>query len=904
MSNLKILINKLSNEGRSALEQAANLCINKMHYEIEIEHFFIQLLAQHNNDLDVLAKKFHVDKTALVQDLEAEINLLSQGNQRTPVFSNNLAQLLEQSWLLASIEDESGNIRSGHLLIAALTSPTLAQIAHRASTEFDAFPVDSIKHKLAEYCQHSSEQPIYLNQNASVSDDASEPEPLASSRTQAKTPALDQFTINLTQKARQGEIDPVIGRETEIRQLMDILMRRRQNNPILTGEAGVGKTAVVEGLALKISEKSVPAALQAVEIHMLDMGLLQAGASVKGEFENRLKQVIQEVNASTHPIILFIDEAHTMIGAGGQAGQNDAANLLKPALARGQLRTIAATTWAEYKQFFEKDAALSRRFQVVQVEEPSVETAINMLRAMTPVMQQHFNIEIDDQALVTAVQASHRYITGRQLPDKAISVLDTASARVSLSQTAKPAALSVLEARQHNLVLEYELLIAEQKIKPEEHTARITTLKELLEQTRQDIDQLNLQWQQESQLVQEIKALQSKFDTAALDDAEDSLIDEIQQLRQQLKKLQKNNPLVHERVDEHVVSQIIADWTGIPLGKMQNDEIQAVLTLQDKLATRVMGQPHALHRISQGIRTASAKLEDPNKPQGVFMFVGPSGVGKTETALALADELYGGEHQLITINMSEYQEAHTVSLLKGAPPGYVGYGKGGVLTEAVRRNPYSVVLLDEVEKAHQDVQELFYQVFDKGSLEDGEGRLIDFKNTLIILTSNAGSSTVMQHCLNKPLEEWPDEQAMIEILQPSLHKHFKSAFLGRMRIVPYFPLHDDLLCDIIEHKLSKIEKRLAVQHGVQLSYDDSLVDLVLSRCTEVDSGARNIDNILNGSVLPDLATHLLTALADSKMPTEISITVDEKDQIQYKVIYSKAKRKTNTSGKAKDADPV
>ena len=901
MSNLKILINKLSKNNRMALEKAANTCISRMNYEIEIEHFFIELLKIQNIDLEILCKKFKISPQLLTQDLEQEIEKLSKGNQQTPIFSTALSKLLEHAWLLASIESDSHTIRSGHLLIALLTVPELHQIAIRSSLLFDQFPIDSIKHKLNEYCVNSDEsdvrQPLtnkqdkaQLTLNETDTNEENMPDSGHLSTNKKPTPALDQFTINLTDKARSGDIDPVIGRETEIRQMMDILMRRRQNNPILTGEAGVGKTAVVEGLALKISQNQVPEALSKVEIHALDMGLLQAGASVKGEFENRLKSVIKEVNESAHAIILFIDEAHTMIGAGGQAGQNDAANLLKPALARGQLRTIAATTWSEYKQFFEKDAALSRRFQVIKVEEPSIEVAVEMLRAMVPVMTKHFNIDIDDSAIITAVSASHRYITGRQLPDKAVSVLDTASARVALSQTAKPALLDVLNAKQHNLSLELKLLIAEQQNLQHNDLSRIEAIKQQLDALNDQVTTTTTQWQLQQNLVQQIKQMQLSVNSPN-DKLDQSQINEILRAiklkRDELKQIQGAAPLVHERVDEHMVGQIIADWTGIPIGKMLNDEIAAVLGLEDKLACRVMGQPYALHSLVQGVKTARAQLEDPNKPQGVFLFIGPSGVGKTETALALADELYGGERHLITINMSEYQEAHTVSTLKGAPPGYVGYGQGGILTEAVRRNPYSVILLDEIEKAHQDVQELFYQVFDKGSLEDGEGRQIDFKNCLIILTSNVGSSLIMQQCINQPVESWPTTTQLIDLLQPSLHKNFKPAFLGRMRIVPYYPLHDDLLAQIIEHKLSKISQRIAAQHSTRLSFSTDLIELILSRCTEVDSGARNIDNILSGSVLPDLATHILSALIDGQAPEQINIDVDANQDITYSLKFAK-----------------
>ena len=895
MNNLKILITKLSTTTRTALEKSANFCITQQNYEIEIEHLFYELLNQdQKNDLIILLEKYKISKDGLLDDIKETISQLPKGNSRTPIFAKSIVRLLEQAWLLASAE-KNPVIRSGHLLVALLTAPDLYQIAIRASSLFDLFPIDTMKHKFLDICVKSAEQQSETDNVQSQNGEQASTD--GNSETAApKTPALDQYTINLTEKALKGGIDPVIGREFEIRLMLDILMRRRQNNPILTGEPGVGKTAVVEGLALKIANNEVPDALKNVHLHVLDMGLLQAGASVKGEFENRLKQVIKEVQSSAHPIIIFIDEAHTLIGAGGQAGQNDAANLLKPALARGELRTIAATTWAEYKQYFEKDAALSRRFQVVKVEEPTEEVAIDMLRAMIPVMANHFNLKIDDEAIVTAVHSSHRYITGRQLPDKAISVLDTAAARVALTQNAQPVKLDQLKAQQHNLNLELQILENEHQHFPI-HQERLASLKDSIKALEADMLQTEERWQHELKLVQQLKELEVKAENGeALEK------DAIAKVRDELTQFQGQFPLVFERVNAQIINEIISDWTGIPVGKMVNDEIKQILSLEEKLEQRVMGQDYALHQLVQGIKTSKAKLEDPNKPQGVFMLVGPSGVGKTETALALANELYGGESHLITINMSEYQEAHTVSSLKGAPPGYVGYGQGGVLTEAVRRNPYSVVLLDEIEKAHSDVQELFYQVFDKGMLEDGEGRLIDFKNTTILLTSNAGSSAIMQACLPHPVEEWPTAEELLDQLKPSLYKQFKPAFLGRMRIVPYFPLHDDLLVRIIHHKIGKITARIEKQYQTRVEYTDDLVELLLSRCTEVDSGARNVDNILNSSVLPELATQILMALADQNLPKLIKI--DSKDnEIEYLLdpVEKAVKKRTTKKTKATEA---
>ncbi|AXY57336.1 type VI secretion system ATPase TssH [Acinetobacter chinensis] len=872
MINTATLISKLSIDSRFALEKAANLCINLQNYEIEIEHLLLELITQpQNTDFKVILNKYKISASQLQQDLMNSVNELPKGNVRTPIFSSSIIHLLKQAWLLASAESDSV-IRSSHLLVALLTATDLYQMAIRAAHIFDLFPIDSLKHKFNDICK-SSDEFQSINQSAS-SDLTPENKPPQ----ELKTPALNQYTVNLTEKAKNGQIDPVIGRENEIRIMLDILMRRRQNNPILTGEPGVGKTAVVEGLALKIASKKVPDELLHVQLHVLDIGLLQAGASVKGEFESRLKQLIKEIQSLTHPVILFIDEAHTIIGAGGQAGQNDAANLLKPALARGELRTIAATTWAEYKQYFEKDAALSRRFQVIPVAEPSETVAIDMLRAMIPVMSQHFKISIDDAAITAAVHASHRYITGRQLPDKAISVLDTAAARVSLSQHATPVQLEQLQAQIHNNELELHLLKNEQP-HSSFHQERINTLVQQIQSLSEEITETEQKWQAELQLIQKIQLLQQ----STVPD-ESSLVTENKMavLRQELTTLQGEQPLVYEKVDVRVVHEIISDWTGIPTGSMLQDEIQQIIHLEETLNTRIFGQDFALHQLVQGIKTSRARLEDPTKPLGVFLLTGPSGVGKTETALALADELYGGKSHLITINMSEYQEAHSVASLKGAPPGYIGYGQGGILTEAVRRNPYSVILLDEIEKAHSDIHELFYQVFDKGCLEDGEGRLIDFKNTLILLTSNTGSSVISQVCLNLPVNERPDAESLIELIKPALYKQFKPAFLGRMRVVPYYPLHDDLLIQIIHQKLNKIITRVSEQYGTTVKYNNDLTALLLYRCTEVDSGARNIEHILNASVLPDLATHLLVALSQQKLPSLIRIEV-KNDQIHYSI---------------------
>ncbi len=883
--NLKTLIGKLNDTTRAAATRAASICVSLGQYEVDIEHLFLALLEQPASDFVVIARQSGISTSMLEADLQAEVAKFKNGNARTPVFSERLPKLFEHAWLIASLDLRAGQqaqIRSGHLLQALLTAPELAQLAARASKLFGKFEVDQIKHNFDKITAGSQEATA-IPAAEGETEEGGDPVGELAGKAAAKTPALDQFTTNLTQRARDGKVDPVIGRDLEIRQAIDILMRRRQNNPILTGEAGVGKTAVVEGLALRIAQDDVPDVLKGVEIHTLDMGLLQAGASVKGEFENRLKNVIDEVKKSPHAIILFIDEAHTMIGAGGQAGQNDAANLLKPALARGELRTIAATTWGEYKKYFEKDAALARRFQVVKVEEPSEELAAAMLRGMAPLMEKHFNVRVYDEAITEAVRLSHRYISGRQLPDKAISVLDTACAKVALGQSATPSRIEQFTRKLERIGAEYAALEREQGAGNPTHGARLKELDADRTVAQEELATLSERWEKEKALTEQIIAARSQLEGGGEGKPDASQTGDLQALQAELKTLQGETPMVPLQVDGHVVAEIVAGWTGIPLGKMVKDEIKTVLNLKDLLEQRVLGQSHAIEAVAQRVRTSRANLDDPNKPKGVFLFVGPSGIGKTETALALADVLYGGERKLVTINMSEYQEAHSVSGLKGSPPGYVGYGEGGVLTEAVRRNPYSVVLLDEVEKAHPDVMELFFQVFDKGVMDDAEGREIDFRNTIIILTSNVASSTMMQACLNKTPEELPTPEALEELVRPALMKQFKPAFLGRLKVVPYYPIADDVLVEIIRLKLDKIKRRVAANHKAEFSYDDALVEAVLARCTEVDSGARNVDNILNGTLLPEIAESVLARMAEGAPIAKIKVGASKQGQFKYTV---------------------
>jgi len=897
-SSLKTLITKLNAICRSATERAANLCIARGHYEIDLEHLFLALCEQPGSDFVTVLKGCGVTLDGLERDLTGEIARFKSGNSRTPVFSPHLPTLFEQAWLIASLDARLPRVRSGHLLLALLTEPDLAQLALRGSKRFAGVDRDALKHHFDALTEGSSEAREVAGMSPSggaghdADDGVTALAPAAGGP--GATPALDQFTTDLTACACDGKLDPVIGREAEIRQVIDILMRRRQNNPILTGEAGVGKTAVVEGLALRIAAGDVPPPLQGVALHVLDMGLLQAGASVKGEFENRLRNVIDEIKKSARPVILFIDEAHTLIGAGGQSGQNDAANLLKPALARGELRTVAATTWAEYKKYFEKDAALARRFQVVKVDEPSEVLAAAMLRAMVPLMEKHFGIRVLDDAVTAAVRLSHRYIIGRQLPDKAISVLDTACARVALAHSATPATIDDADKRLARLRAEAGALERERRCGVR-HQVRLDELASQITALEAELTAHRARFERERALVSRTLELRARLengeDAPALDTAPKGRRNappgfahaQLEALTRELAELQAETPMVPLQVDGHVVAEIVAAWTGIPLGKMLKDELGTVLNLKPLLQARVIGQDHALDAIAQRIRTARASLEDPDKPKGVFLFVGPSGVGKTETALALADILYGGERKLIGINMSEYQEAHTVSGLKGSPPGYVGYGEGGVLTEAVRRNPYSVVLLDEIEKAHPDVLELFFQVFDKGVLDDAEGREIDFRNTLIILTGNVGSSQIMQACLNKPAAELPAADALAETLRPALYKSFKPAFLGRMKVVPYYPISDDILTGIITLKLQRLRERIAANHQAAFLWDDRLVEAILARCTEVDSGARNVDHILNGTLLPAVAETVLARMVEGEPIRRIRATANKRGEFRYSI---------------------
>jgi type VI secretion system protein VasG len=896
--SLKSLVGKLNPTCRRSLESAAGLCLSRTNYNVEIEHWLVKLMETPDTDLTAVFRRFEVDSSRLTRDLTKLIDRLKTGNARPPALSPHIVTLLREAWMIGSIEYGAIQIRSAFLLAAMLSSDILSIVAKDASPELGKISPESLHKELLDITANSSEAQMDV---AAAPATASGREPgrpgLPGGPT--KTPSLDQFTIDLTLRAKSGEIDPVLGRDAEIRQIIDILTRRRQNNPILTGEAGVGKTAVVEGFALRIAANDVPPALRNVSLRVLDLGLLQAGAGIKGEFENRLKSVIDEVKASPQPIILFIDEAHTMIGAGGQAGQGDAANLLKPALARGELRTIAATTWAEYKKYFEKDAALARRFQVVKVEEPTESAAVDMMRGLVATLEKHHQIRILDEAVVDAVRLSHRYISGRQLPDKSVSLLDTSAARVAIGLSTVPP--SVEDCRRRIEQLEVALGIARRENQTgTNNQERIDEMTKAKADAEAELASLETRWKEESELVTKIRGIREQLETGhkitpplpqaegaaqtptpveLTIDEKNQLLVELAELNAKLKRLQGENPLMQVCVDSQAIAEVVSGWTGIPVGRMVTDEIRTVLGLKERMEERIVGQSHALDAIAQRIRTSRANLTDPRRPIGVFLLVGPSGVGKTETAVTLAELLYGGDQNMTVINMSEFKEEHKVSLLMGSPPGYVGYGEGGVLTEAVRRRPYSVVLLDEMEKAHPGVQDIFYQVFDKGSLRDGEGRDIDFKNTLILMTSNAGTDAIMKLCADP--ETRPDPSGLAEALHQELLKTFKPAFLGRVTLVPYYPLADDVMRQIVVLQLGRIARRVMENHRAKLVYGAELVAAIAGRCTEVESGARNVDHILTRTLLPEMAAEFLSRMAEGQSIQSVKVALNPDGSFRY-----------------------
>ena len=880
--DLQRLVLRLNPVCRRALEAAAGLALSRTHHDVEIEHWLLKLLDSPDTDLAAILRHCEVDAGRLAADLNRVLDKLKTGNARAPSLDPGLVSLAREAWVLASLQYGEATLRSGHLLAALLSDETLQPLARGMSAQFSRIGAEALRRDLPQIVAGTPESRMAESRTAAPVVAAGGPAPAGAG---APTPNLDQYTVDLTARARAGGIDPVLGRDAEIRQIVDILTRRRQNNPILTGEAGVGKTAVVEGFALRIAAGDVPPDLKPVRLLSLDLGLLQAGAGMKGEFENRLKGVIEEVKASVQPIIMFIDEAHTLIGAGGQAGQNDAANLLKPALARGEMRTVAATTWAEYKKYFEKDPALTRRFQVVKVEEPSDAAAIDMMGGLTGALEKHHKVRILTEGLEAAVRLSRRYIPARQLPDKAVSLLDTACARVAISQNATPAAIEDRRRTLERARAEVELRERERAVGVD-HDAELRALAERIEAVGAELAALEERWTRERELVRAIAETRDRIlaghgpDKTGPEDAA-ALRARLSALTATLKDLQGEDPLVKAEVDGQAVAEVVANWTGIPVGRMVSNEIRTVMALKERMGDRIIGQDHALDAIAQAMLTSRAKLTDPRKPIGVFLMVGTSGVGKTETALTLADLIYGGEQNITTINMTEFKEEHKVSLLLGSPPGYVGYGEGGILTEAVRRRPYGVVLLDEIEKAHPGVQDIFFQVFDKGTIKDGEGRDIDFKNTVIIMTSNAGTDLIHRLCADP--ETMPDADGLLEALRPELLKSFKPAFLGRSTVVPYFPLSDGNIRRIVDIQLRRIARRLAENHRAAFSWSPALVESIAGRCREVESGARNIETILGRSLLPELSARILARLGEGDAIGAVHVSVDGRDGFTYAI---------------------
>ncbi|CAG1017810.1 Protein ClpV1 [Burkholderiaceae bacterium] len=879
------LFGRLDAFAYKAIEGATVFCKLRGNPYVELQHWLAQMLQAQDSDLHRIVRHFGLDSSALAADLQRALDRLPRGASSVTDLSTYVENAVERGWVYASLMFGERQVRSGHLIVGLLKTDSLRHALLSVSRQFEGIGLDELTRDFAKLLAGSPEASQATADGGAA---PGEPSDALSPAAMGKQEALKRYAVDLTERARKGELDPVAGRDEEIRQIVDILMRRRQNNPILTGEAGVGKTAVVEGFALRLARNDVPPQLKDVSLHMLDIGLLQAGASMKGEFESRLRQVIDEVQSSPRPIILFIDEAHTLIGAGGAAGTGDAANLLKPALARGTLRTIAATTWAEYKKHIEKDPALTRRFQVVQVAEPSEEKAVLMLRGVASVLEAHHRVQLLDAAIDAAVKLSHRYIPARQLPDKAVSLLDTACARVAVSQHATPPELEDVQRRIEALAIEREIIereenaglpIGQRKERVEADAAaaqaKLAVLQARYDEEKQLVDRMlaiRAELRAGFQPVDSVAAAAAPAAQALPPAQRNTLLDELHTLQAQLHTLQGDAPLVLPTVDEHAVTSVVQDWTGIPVGRMVKNEVESVLKLADTLDQRVVGQKHALEMIARRIQTSRARLDNPSKPIGVFMLCGSSGVGKTETALALAEALYGGEQNVITINMSEFQEAHTVSTLKGAPPGYVGYGEGGVLTEAVRRRPYSVVLLDEVEKAHPDVHELFFQVFDKGWMEDGEGRFIDFKNTIILLTTNVGSELIMRLCGDP--QRMPAPEDIAKALREPLLQVFPAALLGRIVTIPYVPLSEEMLASIVRLQLGRIQKRVGAHHGVPFSYDDAVVRLIVSRCNEVESGGRVIDAILTNTVLPKISHEYLTRLSGGQSIERVALAVD------------------------------
>jgi len=861
-ANTKSLFRRLNRSCTRSLEAAAGQCVSRGHYEVCIEHVLVQLLEDSTCDIPAILRHFDIDSARVQKSLQRILESLKSGNSGRPVFSPRLLDWIEESWLIGSVDLNLTEIRSG-VLLAALVRNLGRYFAGEGLQLLEAIRLEELQRRFFEITAGSSEDTTAQKKTA------------ASAAAAAADTALGKFTIDFTARAHAGEIDPVLGRDREIRQMIDILARRRKNNPIVVGEAGVGKTAVVEGLALRIVQDDVPSVLKDVSLISLDLGLLQAGAGVRGEFENRLKSVIAEVKASPKPIILFIDEAHTLIGAGGTPGGGDAANLLKPALARGELRTVAATTWSEYKKYFEKDAALSRRFQPVVLEEPSADEAVTILRGLREKYEQSHKVHILDAAIVAAAHLSSRYISGRQLPDKAVDLLDTAAARVKIGLNSRPDELEFKMVGIRRFEREREALQRDSRAGAEIDPDKLSQLEKRIADEKEECQKLEARWKTEREAAERVVSLRERIQEGKSEEDSATLKLELQEATAQLEKVRSGDSLISLEVDPDVIAKVVADWTGIPVGKMIKDEARTILTLQERMAERIRGQNQALEMLARGIGAAKAGLANPSTPIGVFLFVGPSGVGKTEAALSLADTLFGGERFTVTINMSEFQEKHTVSRLIGSPPGYVGFGEGGVLTEAVRQRPYSVVLMDEVEKADSEVMNLFYQVFDKGMLSDGEGRHIDFKNTVIIMTSNLTTDLITSMGTQQPR---PSVEELTAAIRPVLSRHFRPALLARMTIVPFYPIAEDSMKEIVELKLGQLRKRLMENHAILLEYPAQVVEQIARRCTEVETGARNIDHIMQGTLLPKISSEILQKMAEGALPEKIEIAIDDRGE--------------------------
>ncbi len=875
-NRLKTLVNRLNPTCRTALDEAGRIGVARTNYDIENEHWVSCLLNTTNSDIPLILRHYSISAEAFHEDIVRVLNGLKTGNTRTPGLSPHMVNLVRDTWMISSLDFGGSLIRSGHVLIAVLKDARGHGLPVGTLVSIEADDLVNRFHDITAGSVEKGTEQVMGSSAGGASSGGDEP-------VFSSNKALDRFTIDLTQQARDGKIDPIVGRDEEIRQVIDILCRRRQNNPILTGEAGVGKTAVVEGFARRIAEGDVPPMLKDVSIRSLDLSLLQAGAGVRGEFENRLKGVIEEVKSSPKPIIMFIDEAHNLVGAGGQAGQGDAANLLKPALARGELRTVAATTWAEYKKFFEEDAALSRRFQVVKIDEPDEPTTVQMIRCLTSTLEGHHNIRIRNDAVIDSVRLSNRYIPGRQLPDKAVSVIDTACAKINLSQNATPPKIEDLQRTIDLLGVEKESL-AKESVGSVDHTDRLKEIDAQVVLNNAELETLSKRWEKEKELVARITELYQQFSEP---DEEGPSQDEVEQnisaVEKELEALQEGEPLVHACCDKEAIAETVSSWTGIPLGRMVSDEIQNILQLEDLLRERVIGQDHALHRIAETIKYSRANLADPDKPIGVFMLAGTSGTGKTETALSLAHYLFGSDQNITTINMSEFKESHTGSSLTGPPPGYVGYGKGGILTEAIRQKPYSVILLDEMEKSHKEVQEMFFQVFDKGQMTDGTGRVVNFRNSIILMTSNAGTELVQSLCADP--ETAPGAEAIAETLHEEFIRQdiFKPAFLGRITLVPFYPLTDPVIQKIAGLKLNKVKKRIESGYQAKVEIDEAVTQEIAARCKEVESGARNIDKIVNQSLLPALSSAILERMADNQVVGTVKVGIGDDKQFSVSV---------------------